>query len=107
MVNSNSNHVNQIDQITFCSYNVKNYDIIKYDAVKALFERCTFLLLQETWLAEEEFIRRFKNDFPYSECISSNKMDMKEIGPGIRYEGVGMYSAYYCVNTKANKLEIR
>ena len=72
-----SNNLKLNDQIIFCSYNVKNYDLVKYDAVKTLFERCTFLLLQETWLSEVEFIRRFKNDFPNSECTSANKMDMK------------------------------
>ena len=52
MVNSNySNHTNHIDQITFCSYNVKNYDIIKYDAVKALFNDAVKALFK-------------KNDFP-------------------------------------------
>ena len=81
---------NAIDQIKFCSYNVKNYDDIKYDAVKSLFQICNFLLIQETWLSENEFIRRFKIDFPNSECISSNKMDLKDIGPGRRYGGVGI-----------------
>ena len=85
-----NNNANQLNQITLCSYNVKNYDDVKYDAVKSLFESCTFLLVQETWLSETEFIRRFKNDFPNSECISSNKMDLKEIGPGRRYGGVGI-----------------
>ena len=85
-----SKRLNSIDQITFCSYNVKNYDNVKYDAVKSLFQKCTFLLVQETWLSEKEFIRRFKNDFPNSECISSNKMDLKDIGPGRRYGGVGI-----------------
>ena len=83
-------NVNAIEQIKFCTYNVKNYDDIKYDAVKSLFQTCTFLLVQETWLSEIEFIRRFKNDFPNSECISSNKMDLKNIGPGRRYGGVGV-----------------
>ena len=85
-----SKYLNSVDQITFCSYNVKNYDNVKYDAVKSLFQKCTFLLVQETWLSEKEFIRRFKNDFPNSECISSNKMDLKDIGPGRRYGGVGI-----------------
>ena len=73
--------VNQQDKclnniITFCSYNVKKYDDMKYDAIKSLFQKNTFLLIQETWLAEAEFIRLFKNDFPNSECISDNKMDL-------------------------------
>ena len=58
---ADKNQFNQSELITLCSYNVKHYDSVKYDAVKSLFERCTFLLLQETWLAEEEFIRKFEN----------------------------------------------
>ena len=81
---------NTVDQIKLCSYNVKDYDEVKYDAIKSLFQKCTILLVQETWLSENEFIRRFKNDFPNSECISSNKMDLKDIGPGRRYGGVGI-----------------
>ena len=58
---------NTIDQIKLCSYNVKNYDEVKYEAVKSLFKNCTFLLVQETWLSENEFVRRFKNGFLKSE----------------------------------------
>ena len=78
------------DFISFSSYNVKNYDDKKYDAVKELFENSTFLFIQETWLAESEFIRRFKNDFPESDCISANRMEDGGIGPGRRYSGVGI-----------------
>ena len=61
--------------LTLCSYNVKKYDISKYHTIKTLFEMSTFLLIQETWLAETEFLRTFKNHFPNSECISTNRMD--------------------------------
>ena len=60
------------------TYNVKGFKPRNYNYLDEIFNKCDMLLLQETWLAEEEFIRRFKNDFPYSECISSNKLDMKE-----------------------------
>ena len=50
--------------ITICSYNAKHYDTIKYNIVKELFGQCNILFLQETWLTEKEFIRKFKNDFP-------------------------------------------
>ena len=89
MIDKNS--MNTVDQIKFCSHNVKNYDDVKYDAVKSLFQKSNFLLVQETWLSEIEFMRRFKNDFPNSECISSSKMDLKEdIGPGRPYGGIGL-----------------
>ena len=78
------------NKITICSYNVKNYDLVKYKAVKSLFDKSSFLLLQETWLNEKEFIRKFKNDFPNSECISVNKMDIDGIKAGRPYGGVGI-----------------
>lgn len=78
------------NNITFCSYNVKNYDLVKYEAVKTLFQSTSFLLLQETWLIESEFIRKFKNDFPNSECISASKMDIDGVKPGRPYGGVGI-----------------
>ena len=78
------------NQITFCSYNVNNYDVIKYDAIKDAFQKSTFLLLQETWQSENEFIRKFKLDFPDSECISVNKMDLNQIRPGRPYGGVSI-----------------
>ena len=48
------------------------------------------MLLQETWLKEQVFIDKFKNDFPNSECISASKMENKEITAGRKYGGVGI-----------------
>ena len=100
----NIHNTNYMKNITFCSYNVKNYDNVKYEAVKSIFPTCTFLLVQETWLAEKEFIRRFRNDFPNSECVSSNKMDLNGIGAGRRYGGVGI--CYHSnVNCKVDNIK--
>ena len=84
--NNQATHSN----ITLCSYNVKKYDDIKYAAIKSIFKDNTLLLIQETWLVEEEFIRQFKNDFPNSECISANKMELGDIRVGRKYGGVGI-----------------
>ena len=46
-------------EITFCTYNSHNYDAAKYDFAKEMFSKCDFLLLQETWKKESEFIRNF------------------------------------------------
>ena len=78
------------DSINLCSYNVKNYDPTKYNIIKELFDKCDFLLLQETWLIESEFIRKFKNDFPSSACISASKMDLDGIRVGRPYGGVSI-----------------
>ena len=78
------------NKLRFCSYNVKNYDPVKYNIVKELFNECDFLLLQETWLVENEFIRRFKNDFSNSVCVSASKMDLDGIKGGRPYGGLGI-----------------
>ena len=76
--------------ITFCSYNANNFDTVKYESVKEIFPKCDFLLLQETWLTENEFIRRFKNEFSDSECISASQMDLDGIKPGRPYGGIAI-----------------
>ena len=78
------------NKITFCSYNLNNYSQIKYELVKEIFNKCSFLLLQETWHVESEFIRKFKNDFPNSECISASKMDLDSIKAGRPYGGISI-----------------
>ena len=77
-------------QITFCTYNSNNYDAAKYDFAKEMFSKCDFLLLQETWKTENEFIRKFKNDFPESECIAASQMDLDGIKVGRPYGGVAI-----------------
>ena len=78
------------NQFTFCTYNVNNFDAVKYDFAKEMFPICDFLLLQETWLTENEFIRKFKNEFPASECISASQMDLDGIKAGRPYGGVAI-----------------
>ena len=85
------------NHITFCTYNANNYDATKYDFAKELFPKCDFLLLQETWLNECEFIRRFKNEFPTSECIAASQMDLDGIKAGRPYGGVAI-----CYHTNLN-----
>ena len=51
----------QVKNISFSSYNVKDFNEDKYVAVQDLFKKSTFLLLQETWLNKKEFIHRFIN----------------------------------------------
>ena len=82
--------VSKNNNITFCTYNAHNYDATKYEAIKDMFMNCNFLLLQETWCTEKEFIRKFKNDFPNSECISASQMDLDGIKPGRPYGGVAI-----------------
>ena len=91
--------------ITFCSYNLNGYGddkSVKNGALERMFEECTFLIVQETWCNEDEFIRKFKNQFKdkYNvECISANKMDQDDIKPGKPYGGVGIcyHSKMKCI----------
>ena len=68
--------------ITFGSYNVKNYNLTRYETMSKLFKKCSFLLIQETWMKEQAFIDKFREDFKDSECISASKMENKEIISG-------------------------
>ena len=77
-------------KITFCTYNSHNYDAVKYDFAKEMFSKCDFLLLQETWKREKEFIANFKKDFPESECIAASQMDSDGIKAGRPYGGVAI-----------------
>ena len=80
-----------VKNISFCSYNLKGFGDIKFDAVRELFNNCTFMLLQETWLNDIEFIRKFKKEISkYSECISANKMDLVDYKRGRKYGGVSI-----------------
>ena len=80
-----------VKDISFCSYNFKNFGDNKFVAVRELFNNCTFLLLQETWLNDIEFIRKFKDEISkFSECISANKMDLVDYKRGRRYGGVSI-----------------
>ena len=82
----------QVKNINICSYNVKDFgDINKYPAVISLFKESTFMLLQETWLNEKEFINKFKKHISKnSECISANKMDLTDFKRGRRHCGVSI-----------------
>ena len=80
-----------VKDISFCSYNLKDFGDNKFVAVRELFNNCTFMLLQETWLNDIEFIRRFKDKISkFSECISANKMDLADYKGGRRYGGVSI-----------------
>ena len=81
----------QIKNISFSSYNVKDFNDTKFAAVQYLFKNSTFLLLQETWLNEKEFIRKFKSNISKdSECISANRMDNVDFKRGRRHGGVSI-----------------
>ena len=74
----------EIKKISFCTFNIKGYDSVAAETIDAIMPKCTFLLLQETWQYEQDFINNFKRDFknkPY-ECIAANKNDLKEIKVG-------------------------
>ena len=70
---------------------MKGYNDVKYQTVKKLFSMCSFLLLQETWLSDTEFIEQFMSDFKdQAECISASKMNSAEIKAGRDYGGVAI-----------------
>ena len=68
-----------------------------------MFSKCDFLLLQETWKREKEFITNFKKDFPESECIAASQMDLDGIKAGRPYGGVAIC---YHANLKCKIVKI-
>ena len=93
--NSNEQIQDNINKINLVSYNVNNFNDTKCYAIEDIFKENTFLLIQETWLSDDEFIRRFKLKFENTECISTNKMDTGEIRAGRPHGGVAI-----CYHTK-------
>ena len=82
----------ELRNTTFCTYNIKGYDGVAADTIKDLMPTCSFLLLQETWKYEQEFIDQFKRDFkdyPY-DCISVNKNDSRELRVGPIKSGISI-----------------
>ena len=67
--NSNEQIQDNINKINLVSYNVNNFNDTKCYAIEDIFKENTFLLIQETWLSDDEFIRRFKLKFENTECI--------------------------------------
>ena len=78
------------NNISFCSYNIKHYDDTKKVGITELLDKCTFMLLQETWWNANEFVRQFKVDFEGTECISANTMDLTDINRGREHGGVSI-----------------
>ena len=76
--------MDEVRKTSFCTYNIKGYDSVAVEAIKEIMTKCSFLLLQETWQYEQEFINKFKlnfKNFTY-ECISANKNDLREVKVG-------------------------
>ena len=57
------------------SYNIQSLGTDKYMTVNNLLKRCDFLLLQETWKFEHDFINIIKREFDGYECIYTSGMD--------------------------------
>ena len=53
----------EVKKTTFCTYNLRGYDQVAVETIKEIMPNCSFLLLQETWNYEQEFINTFKKDF--------------------------------------------
>ena len=95
----------QVQNLTFGTYNVKNYkDPVAYQTVKDIFAKCSFLLLQETWLHEQEFINKFKTDFDDAECISANKFDLGGINADTTIRG-GIGICYHTKHVQSKRFQ--
>ena len=89
----------EVKKTTFCTYNLRGYDKVAAETIKQIMPNCSFLLLQETWNYEQEFIINFKKDFKkFSyDCISANKNDLRELKVGSVKSGISI-----CYHTNSN-----
>ena len=82
----------KVKNTNFCTYNLRGYDKVAVETIKQIMPNCSFLLLQETWNYEQEFIINFKKDFKkFSyDCISANKNDLRELKVGSVKSGISI-----------------
>ena len=72
------------------SYNIRSFGEDKYTTVNKLLDKCDFLLLQETWKFDYDFINTIKRDFQGYECIHTSSMDPSIPLNRRPYGGVGI-----------------
>ena len=72
------------------SYNIKSFGEDKYITVNNLLHKCDFLLLQETWKFDFDFINTIKKEFQGYECIHTSGMDPCIPLKGRPFGGVGI-----------------
>ena len=91
------------------SYNIQSLGTDKYMTVNNLLKRCDFLLLQETWKFEHDFINIIKREFDGYECIHTSGMDERVPLNGRPYGGVGILfkSNLNCTTEKIDNISKR
>ena len=67
--------MNEINKISLSSYNCRSLGEDKYKIVENLIDNSTFVLLQEHWQYEKQFIEKVKGMKPNIECVVSSPMD--------------------------------
>ena len=70
--------------MTFTSYNCKSFGEDKHKIIRELVNESTFLLLQEHWQYEKQFIENVKAKLLNVECVVSSPMDenIQRVGRG-------------------------
>ena len=73
---------NSIQNLKIISYNIRSLGKDKDKTISSLLEECDFLLLQEVWKYEFEFIDIVKDKFEGYECIYKSAMNEEvPLGP--------------------------
>ena len=70
--------------LTVTSYNCKSFGEDKYKIIRGLVNDSTFVLLQEHWQYEKQFIENVKGNLQNVECVVSSPMDenVQRVGRG-------------------------
>ena len=67
--------IGEVNTLTFTSYNCKSFGEDKYKMVEYLLNTSTFVLLQEHWQYEKQFIENIRGIKPNIECVVSSPMN--------------------------------
>ena len=72
------------DLLKFSSYNCKSFGEDKYKIIKNLIHNYTFVLIQEHWQYEKQFINNLNKTIPSTECVVASPMDenIQRVGRG-------------------------
>ena len=70
--------------LNLTSYNCRSFGADKYKLVRDLVSGSTFVLLQEIWQYEKQFIENVRRNIPNIDCVVSSPMDenVQSVGRG-------------------------
>ena len=74
--------MDETNKMSLTSYNCKSFGEDKYKILEKLIDNSSFVLLQEHWQYEKQFIEKVKGIRPNAECVvsSPNNENITKLG---------------------------